>query len=560
MDRQLVDGLMNSTRGKHKIGAIRILEETVHFLRLAPASLFLYYYLGSLPFVLGVLYFWADMSRSAFAGEHLSIASLGVALLFCWMKIWHTVFGRRVQGALLAVSPRRLTLRRLGSTAAMQSLIHATGFIILPLAAILVFPFGWCYAFYQNTAVQNDLNADNFRTLCGRSWRQAKLWPLQNHILIAVFSLFGLMVLLNLAFVMFMIPYFIKKFTGIESIFTMSGLHALNTTFIATVLGTAYLCMDPLVKTAYALRCFYGEAIKSGADLKTELSSYATLGKGLATLILLVLLLSPIHTMGSEIMDAPSKDYTAISPQALDRSIDEVIQRREFAWRLPRSSRNEKQNENTGAVADVLQWLSRQIRKVFESLARWIERLEALLNKLFPKPDPAGSTAAGDWRIALRYILYAILILLLAVLLYYLFKIVRQRRPSKEEPESNPVIHQPDLNDEGIRADELSVNRWMQLARELMAKGSLRLAMRALYLASLAYLAEKDLVTIEIYKSNRDYEHELLRRAHEKRDLLAAFSKNVGIFDRVWYGMHKITSGDVDQYLSDQERIMLLAE
>jgi hypothetical protein len=551
---------MNSAPGKHKKSAIRILEETVHFLRLAPASLFLYYYLGSLPFVLGVLYFWADMSRSPFAGEHLSIASLGVALLFCWMKIWHTVFGRRIQAELLSVNPQPWTLRRLGATAAMQSLVHATGFIILPLAAVFMFPFGWCYAFYQNIAVQNDLNGANVRQLCRSSWRQAKLWPLQNHILIAAFSLFGLMVLLNLAVVMFLIPYFLKKFTGIDSIFTMSGLHALNTTFIATVLGTTYLCMDPLVKTAYALRCFYGEAIKSGADLKTELSSFATLGKGLATVIVLALLLSPVPTRGSETRDPSAKNHNAFSSRDLDRSINEVLQRREFAWRLPRMDQNEKQTEPSGAIAEVLQWLSNQIRKVFDSLARWIEKLEALLNKLLPKPDPAGSATAGHWRIAVRYLLYAILILLVGVLLYYFFKIVRRRRPSMVAHESNPVVRQPDLTDEGIRADELSVNRWMQLARELMAKGSLRLAMRALYLANLAYLAEKDLVTIEIYKSNRDYEHDLLRRAHEKRDLLAAFAQNGVIFDRVWYGMRKITAGDVDQYLSDQERIMLLAE
>ena len=84
--------------------------------------------------------------------------------------------------------------------------------------------------------------------------------------------------------------------------------------------------------------------------------------------------------------------------------------------------------------------------------------------------------------------------------------------------------------------------------------------MRALYLATLAYLSEKELIIIELYKSNRDYEHELYRRAHEKKDLLTAFSKTVMIFDRVWYGMYNITQGDVDGYITDQERIMALVE
>jgi hypothetical protein len=271
-------------------------------------------------------------------------------------------------------------------------------------------------------------------------------------------------------------------------------------------------------------------------------------------------MLSPGQSMGSEAGDISSTELPAISPEELDRSINEVLQRREYTWRLPREIQKEDEMARTGALAEIIKWLSNQLKKAAQTLDRWMKKIEAFLNKLLPAPDPGGSHSASDWRNAIRYILFAALIIFVAILLYYLSRGLWQRRKPDVEVDSRPVIHKPDLNDDDIRADELPVENWLQLARELMAKGSLRLAMRALYLASLAYLAERDLITIEMYKSNRDYKRELFRRAHDKKDLLSAFSETVLTIDRVWYGMHKIARGDVDQYLLDQERIMLLAD
>jgi hypothetical protein len=122
------------------------------------------------------------------------------------------------------------------------------------------------------------------------------------------------------------------------------------------------------------------------------------------------------------------------------------------------------------------------------------------------------------------------------------------------------VLETPDLRDDGIKADELPANRWIDLAKELIAKGDFRLAMRALYLATLSYLAENELVTIEIYKSNRDYDRELQRRLSDQKDLITAFSETVALIDHVWYGMRKISLSDVESYFTEQERIMALAE
>jgi hypothetical protein len=119
-----------------------------------------------------------------------------------------------------------------------------------------------------------------------------------------------------------------------------------------------------------------------------------------------------------------------------------------------------------------------------------------------------------------------------------------------------PVEITPDLNDEDVLADELPALRWLAVAKELLAKGEVRLAMRALYFAALTHLAERNLLTIARSKSNREYETELKRRAHAFPDLIHCFCGNVTILERVWYGMHEIRRDMVHQFLANHKRIM----
>ena len=83
---------VSAGRGREGRGALDLIDEAVHLLRRAPAGLLAVYYVGAMPFVLGLLYFWADMSRSAFAEKHLAASALGLAGLFIWMKCCQSVF------------------------------------------------------------------------------------------------------------------------------------------------------------------------------------------------------------------------------------------------------------------------------------------------------------------------------------------------------------------------------------------------------------------------------------------------------------------------------------
>src|SRR5439155_1506172 len=88
-----------------------------------------------------------------------------------------------------------------------------------------------------------------------------------------------------------------------------------------------------------------------------------------------------------------------------------------------------------------------------------------------------------------------------------------KRRGAPREVSSEALGLVPDLSDENLSASRLPEGDWLNLARELMGQGDLRLALRAFYLASLAHLAQRDLIRVAKFKSNRDYEQELRRRA-----------------------------------------------
>ena len=113
----------------------------------------------------------------------------------------------------------------------------------------------------------------------------------------------------------------------------------------------------------------------------------------------------------------------------------------------------------------------------------------------------------------------------------------------------------PDIADENVIASQLPEDDWLRLARELMGRGELRLALRALYLAGLAHLAQREMIRVAKFKSNRDYEQELRRRARALPELQAAFAENVGIFDRVWYGLHEVTQEALQRFQINLEKI-----
>jgi hypothetical protein len=504
--------------------------------------------------VLALFYFWADMSRNADAQRYHAVASLGLALLYVWMKCWHVVFAARVKMTLSGETPPRWSYQRILRLMTTQTLIHATAFFVLPLAAAIALPFGWCYAFYQNVTVEAANGDGNLKVICQKAWSHARRWPRQNHILMSIFLLFGLVVFLNVAVAIYILPHLIKQYLGIESLFTLSGSHVINTTFWVATMGISYLCMNPLVRTVYALRCFYGSSIHSGDDLKMGLKGLVA--RRTAAVIGLVVF---TWVAGSP-LPAVAGQKQIVEPDALDRSIENVLQQREFSWRMPRELPVEDQTEPKGPIASVVAWIIDKLGDGIKTVFEWIDQFIDWLLALLPTAERPEVSSDTDWISSVRFAVIALLTGLFVVLAYIIWRSWSRRQIGKAAIVAAPVESVPDLEDEDTSAADLPVNRWLDLAGELAGKGKLRLALRAFYLATLAGLAEHGLITIEKFKSNWEYEVELRRRAHQKQNLLTDFTTSREVFERVWYGLYTIKQPQLDDFAILQKRMITLAQ
>ena len=606
-------GVKPADRRQQGLAALELIEQAIHQLRAAPPATLASYYVGAFPFVLGLLFFWADMSRSAFADQHLAGAALGVAVLFLWMKFWQAVFARNLRAAFAGEPPPPLGFRQSWSIFIAQTTLQPSGLFIVPLACVLVLPAAWVCAFYQNLTAFAAAETGDLRPLLKKAARQAALWPRQNHILLAVLLAFGFYVLLNWMTVCLVLPALVKMLFGASSVFTRSPLSLLNTTFLAAMVGLTYLSVDPIVKTVYALRCFYGESLESGEDLKVELRRLALAERLAGAALALALMIfsatsasaasvacqchhgagaQPLgcSTLESHRRAAPTQHHsqfvhsrslkaalpcrrqvsatgsgntemrhgkaaatppTSVSPQELDRTIEQVIQQNKYAWRMPREKLRESETKEPGLIGRFLlrvrEFLRAKIKAFFKWLGEWLRRLFQHRRQ--------ENTSGYRWIMLLEVLLYALLAAVVIGLALLLRHVVRNRKLKRKAVASQPIQPAPDLTDESLSAEQLPEDRWTALARELLERGELRLAVRAFFFASLASLAERNLISLARFKSNRDYEHELQRRGHSFPEILALFSENVRVIDRIWYGLHQINTELVSRFAANVERI-----
>ncbi len=536
--------------------AFDVIEEATHLLRTAPIATLTTYYLGAIPFVLGLLYFWADMSRSPLAPQHIAGASFGLALLFFWMKFCHSLFSRRVRAQAAHEAFRAPGFRRGLRIFFMQGVIQSTALFLLPLAALPVLPFPWVYAFYQSANALDTGEDEGTAALMKKSWSQAKLWPKQNNAAFAILFIFAFCVFLNWITVCSALPELGKMLFGIESDFTKSHSALFNTTFFAAMFSLTYLCVDPIMKTIYALRCFYGESLESGEDLKAEMAPFIQSTVKPVTAILIFAALLSASQVSAETTPAPTPTSSqSVEAPDLDQAINETIHERKYIWRMPREKAIEQEKPH-GVIGNFFSKIGDLISNWTDSVSKRLSKQWRKLFRHHPRTTEPTSSSGTGWITSLQVLLYVLAAAVVIALAIFIIRLVRNRnREPVAATTGEAIAPVPDLMDENIRADQLPEDGWTKLARELLERGEFRLAMRAFYLAGLAHLAMRNLISIARFKSNREYERELRRRAHAIPNLPTLFGDTISNFERVWYGTHEATGDLAQQFAAGVDKL-----
>lgn len=559
------------------------------------------YLIGTLPFLMGAIFYWSAMTYSAQASAYASPGALGLALLFVWMKALQARYGQHLRNTLMDGDLSPWTAGEFFRTLCRQASLHATAVVAYPVAALVVLPMAYVAAWYQNVALLDDGGNASLRQLSRDAARQAALWPRQNHALLWLASplmvilcgmiylvtfpvldglqqgfeetslllslgwIYGgllLLATLPLAPVATALTIGIggSIFFGIELFHMLSGAETLytrnpmalfgNSTFVALICSLTYVALDPVLKAAYAIRCHEGSSLQSGADLQVALQRIKRAGvRMVAGALVLVFVGLFLHS-------GPVAAETATGTQAanIDNALREELDQARYTWRMPREARPPTE----------LPWLLQAIldfghdfREFVKSSINWAwdtwEKLKAWMEGDDPNAGQPGLFAGVSP--SLRILAVVVGLVLVMVMGYLIWLSLRQRQQTVLEAVAPLEAKTPDLEDEATTAADMPEDEWLGLARQLAASGDFRLAARALFFSILATLARYEVIRIARFKSNRDYQNELTRRASSIGEAPQCFSRIALTYESVWYGEHEATVSTLDQMHADQERL-----
>lgn len=576
-----------------------VLEQSFVLLRRTPSSTWALYFLGSVPFLFLILYFWTDMSYNPFAGTRAAPLALVLALAFLTMKVFHAFFSRSLLASLSSAQEERLGLSSFLKEFRSQAITQTVFILSLPATLLTMVPFAWQVAFFEHwplTAGQKGTVSDRI----SRTWELARRKPKENHLLLWLTSpllfvitvtlllitfhfmirfspgmqqdtalsfsiLSGLFILsclatspgctvaaCNIGILAFILPGLLRTFLGIETSFSLSGTHFFNTTFILTISILAYLATKPLNLAVYVIRHFLSQSIRTGADLKASILRHCSL--------LLLLLLGLGCTPGGLRAETASPPPMESRSKELRASIEKNAGLPEYAWRLPKL---ETPDDDRGILEDFFDSIGGFLKSAGDNLHAAFRKIRGWLEDWFEKWVPDKKENSPPVNLfehlppfdQLGWILMGLTLLTLAFAFWLAYRYRQGRRSSAEPVVEAITAKTPDISDENTTADQLPSDEWLLLAERLIQKGNYRPALRALYLGLLARLALGGFFTIHPAKSNCDYRNEFSLQTRRNPEAGREFNACVFLFERCWYGTEPVDAGVIRQFQTHYEQL-----
>lgn len=517
------------------------LEDAVHLLRGAPLSTLLCHWMGSAPFTLAVLLFWNDVTQYRPSNAACVADSLALAALLAWMNCWRAAFAGRLRAELGGIGGPSMNTWRM---AGYQSLLGASKLIVLPVSALIVFPLASVVAFYRYAPVLCCRADLGFAQAIARASKLAGIDRRQSWAVLPAVAFLQLMVTLNVAMAFAILPQLVRMLTGYESTFSRAGLsYVTNPLFAMAAVTVGWMAVNPFIQAVYCVMYFRRESLASGEDLRAGLRR---LSRGLRRAALPAALLCVFAGGARHALAA-----AAVAPEPLRQSIEQTMQGHEYDWRLPPETAAQNQPSWLLDMVDRffhgLAWSSDHIGSAIGNLLRWI----------FDKLSMPGGEPGAAPSHALSLSIYALIgvILILAGLLAA--RILRARR-ARPRAAGVAVAIPVRLEDESVTPDRLPEDQWVEMAENCLRERDYRLALRAFYLANLAWLGRRQWIAIHPGKTNREYEGDLRRRARGFAEARGVFAENLAAFERSWYGLHEVAPEDVESFRERNGRMKAL--
>lgn len=516
-------------RSAEALDAIGVLEEAARLLRQTPFSTLVCHWTGSIPFAAALLVLWNDLTTQRISDSACAWRAAALAVALAWMNCWRAVAAGRMRRSLSGAPDDGWTRRRVGRLVASQTFLGALKLVALPLAGLVVFPLADAVAFFRSAAVIADAPELDAVGVLEKARVLARVHPRQSWLLLPLLAFLQLVTAANLALVLAVLPFLVRMLTGYESEFNRGDTFLVQSPlFIVLVLVSMWLATDPFVQAAYAVRCFHGESVRTAEDLRVGLRRIR--GARVAAAVVLLAM-------------AAARASGAVSQAELERSIQKTMQSPEYGWRVPPPPSTAIGGKPwalraADKVLEALNGMWRAVGNVIGKVIEWI------FGKLLVSPAPGEGRAPGA---GLHWSVWLLMAVAAAGAAWILWRRRLLRRSGRKGGIATPTAAIAIEGDE-VSADQLPEERWSEMAAGFLREENYRLALRAYYLATLAWLGQRGLVAIHSGKTNGEYQQELRRKARhypEGRDLFAA---NVSAFEASWYGMHEVSADGVTEF------------
>ena len=503
-------------------GPIETIEEGLHLLRRVPAGVWVWQWSGSAPFALGAIFFWELATNPRTSAATLAAAALGMAILLTWMSCCRALFAGRLR-ELLSDIPESGQGGRLGSLLPAQSLLGASKLLVMPFSTLIVFPLAAVTAFYRYATA---LGSENF----ARARKLAGIEPGQSWMLLLLLQFCWLVLAINIAIGLAALPHLVRILTGVESSFTRSGLfYIFNPLFGILVLMVTWLAFDPLIQAVYTVRCFHLQSLETGEDLRAGLRRIRDAARVAAGCLVLL-------------VAGGAYAHAAIPPDRLEEAIRKTEKSPEYDWRLPAA----QAPRGESWVAQAVEGIWERVRSGFQAINRAISRgLRWLVDRL--RGTPLGPSGAGAPPAGVPASTWVLTMVAAGAAGWLAWRWLRGWRPAAA-PLAVPAVVAARLDADDISPDRLPEEQWIELAEQCLREQNYRLAMRALYLANLAWLGQRELLSLHAAKTNREYEAELRRRGRAFPQARGLFSANILEFERAWYGTRGVSLEDIGEF------------
>jgi hypothetical protein len=179
------------------------------------------------------------------------------------------------------------------------------------------------------------------------------------------------------------------------------------------------------------------------------------------------------------------------------------------------------------------------------AMEQLIERIVRWLAKFLPHSKPV-QPGSSRWIADIAQFLIIGLCIGVIVLLIWRYgpRLVSGRSKKKKKREARIVLG------ETLEPDQTAADLFAQADR-LAREGNLRAAIRKAYIALLCELADRKMISLAQYKTNRDY----LNAVRDKGSLYTSMRKLTNIFEVHWYGVVPAGEADWDEFRNGYRKI-----